>query len=97
MAIDSFTAIATTPIGAKLYVNRNLVATTPYSALWFKAGDLIKIEKEGYETIQFILSLPQVGTELTFFLTPAKPPVTPAPEPASKKEMVEVAEKHNLI
>ena len=74
MAVDSFTGIGTTPINAKLYVNGKIVATTPYSALWFKAGDLIKIEKEGYETIQFILSLPQVGTELTFFLTPAPTP-----------------------
>ena len=74
MAVDSFTGIGTTPIHAKLYVNGKIVATTPYSALWFKAGDLIKIEKEGYETIQFILSLPQVGTELTFFLTPAPTP-----------------------
>ena len=75
----TLTGISTTPIGAKLYVNGKLVATTPYGAFWFKGGDAIRIELAGYKTLSFILPLDRVGKSNYYLLEK-----TTAPEPPQK-------------
>ncbi|HUV84208.1 MAG TPA: PEGA domain-containing protein, partial [Methanosarcinales archaeon] len=74
---DTYTGFSTTPIKANLFVNGNIVATTPYSATWFKAGDAIRIELAGYKTISFILTADRIGKSNYYLLeTDAAAPVT---------------------
>jgi endonuclease YncB( thermonuclease family) len=75
---DAFTGFSTTPIGAKLIVNGSLVATTPYSAMWFKAGDSIRIELEGYKTLYFSLGADRVGKSNYYLLEKSAAPAPPA-------------------
>lgn len=65
---ETATGFSTTPIGAKLFVNNNLVATTPYGAYWFKAGDRIRIELAGYKTLSFILTADRIGKSNYYLL-----------------------------
>ena len=73
----TLTGISTTPIGAKLYVNGKLVATTPYGAFWFKGGDAIRIELAGYKTLSFILTSDRVGKS-NYYLLETEAAIPPA-------------------
>ena len=73
--VKPYTSIDSEPTGAKLYVNGNIVATTPYGAYWFKAGDEIKLKKFGHEDFVHILSASEIGQSLKYALIPFTYPV----------------------
>ncbi len=65
-----YTGFHSDPIGAKLYRNGNLAATTPYGSYLWKAGDEAKLTKDGYEDHTFTLSASDIGKQHTIILVP---------------------------
>ena len=68
VTVRPYTSIDTTPPGAKLYVNGEIKATTPYGAYWFNVGDVIKLTLEGYKNVERTLTKGDLGQDLEFEL-----------------------------
>ncbi|GAF85323.1 unnamed protein product, partial [marine sediment metagenome] len=71
--VKPYTSIHTNPIGAKLYVDGVLKATTPYGAYWFEAGDVLLLTLDGYQDYEYTLTASDIGTQKTFNLVPIGP------------------------
>jgi len=71
--VKPYTSIHTNPVGAKLYVDGDLKATTPYGAYWFEAGMTILLTKDDYQDYEYTLQESDIGESLSFDLVPIGP------------------------